>query len=195
MTAPPPSRRAAPAPAPVQESSNALDPFLHEAGIALFAVMDVPLASVVQASGPDVEGETVMGVVGFVNDEMSGALSVVASVDVAAGLLPPGLDDAAPLHADLLDAVTEFTNMLLGRIKTLLARRGISVLLSTPTASISEKLRLSPPPTVGARWYAFSTARGAVHARIALRIDPGFSFASRCAPELEPVAEGEMVML
>jgi len=174
----------------VQESSNALDPFLHEAGIALFAVMDVPLASVVQASGPDVEGETVMGVVGFVNDEMSGALSVVASVDVAAGL-----DDAAPLHADLLDAVTEFTNMLLGRIKTLLARRGISVLLSTPTASISEKLRLSPPPTVGARWYAFSTARGAVHARIALRIDPGFSFASRCAPELEPVAEGEMVML
>lgn len=179
-----------------QRSSNALDPFLEEAGCALFAAMDTPVTSVARAGAPVAEEASVMGVVGFVNEQMSGALCVIASVEVAAELRPRGTDDSTPSQAALLDGINELANMLLGRIKTLLARRGISVLLSTPTASISEKLRVSPPPTEGAAWYAFTLPQGPVYARIALRIDPALVLDGACTERrMEPMAEGEMMML
>lgn len=142
----------------------------------------------------ELAGPSVMAVIGYASDDVRGSLLLLTSTSVVTALQPSEVTNhAAPSEDVLRDVLGEFANMLLGRIKNQLLRRGVSPFLSTPTTVFGVELRLPAPRSGISAWHTFSTPSDAIFVRFDATFEPEFV--------LEPVedaagllAEGEMVM-
>lgn len=115
---------------------------LREATFDLFASYGVPVEhSEGRPDGiPQGDEQSVMAVIGFAGEKVRGALILVASKPaIERWLAAIGPVDARPDH---YDALGEFSNMLLGRLKGRLLPEGFPILLSTPTTASGGALRL-----------------------------------------------------
>lgn len=142
----------------------------------------------------DTRGESVMAVIGFAAETLRGSLLLLTSCAVVEKLRPPDLREiAVPEDVVLRDVLGEFSNMLLGRVKNLLSRRGLAPLITTPTTIIGADLKL-PAPTSGlSAWHRFSCAEGVLFVRLDATFDAEFELAPEKPLSSPPPLEGVMV--
>jgi CheY-specific phosphatase CheX len=147
-----------------------MDRHLAEAAVELFASygMVVRRLPTIAEVAPGTTDESVMAVIGYAGDKVRGAL-VLTTRRPAIETWLAALGEAVE-NADVCDALGEFSNMLLGRLKGRLLPEGFPILLSTPTTALGGGLRLSNPvrPSV---WLAFE---GPPSWRLDVRLDATF---------------------
>lgn len=113
-----------------------------EAVAELFAGYDLPVCpSTNEVASTTIERE-VAASIGFTATKMRGVLMLKASE----ASITRWLDAMGMAGGDLPDTLSEFSNMLLGRIKGRLLREGLPITLATPTATAGSGLRFSVPP-------------------------------------------------
>jgi hypothetical protein len=87
---------------------------------------------------------------------------------------------------DIEDALGEFANMLLGRLKARLLREGISIFATTPTTATGTQLRMSDPPGHHA-WSCFEAPGWHLNVRLdahfAQDFAPNLAKKVSCPPE------------
>ena len=144
------------------------------------------------AASVQIDGPTVMAVVGFAAPSVRGALLIATTRGVVAALQPAEIRKAAPSEAFLRDILGEFCNMLMARVKNRLATRESTPLLSTPTTVFGENIVLPAPTSGMSAWHRFGSNAGAIYARL----DTTFELEFSLPPDENVVsaAEGEMVM-
>jgi CheY-specific phosphatase CheX len=113
-------------------------------------------------------------IIGYVGKGIRGALILLTeSSTIRAWLKHLGSEDT-----DVADALGEFANMALGRLKTSMIPEGVLLQLSTPTIASGRNLVLSGPPNLST-WLNFDGPDWTLRTRLDLELDPGF--------ELKPV--------
>jgi CheY-specific phosphatase CheX len=124
-------------------NSEILETLTHEACISLFEAYSLSLVRTT-ADVQQSEGLMYCGVIGYTGAEVRGTL-MLATTSEPIGRTSPSRD-ASPR-----EWVAELTNQLLGRIKTRLVRRGVTIHMSTPVvlrgqhlAPLSPRAELSP---------------------------------------------------
>lgn len=76
----------------------------------------------------------VSGVIGMVQDELEGTLTLCFNYDTMRALLPKVVGKTVTItHEMAVDAVGEITNMIFGQVKTDLNRRGFALKLGIPS--------------------------------------------------------------
>lgn len=149
---------------------------LQNSTVEMFADYELLIHAVeaVTPASEDREAEHYAAIIGFVGKGIRGALILVAEDStVRAWLQHLGSEDT-----EIADALGEFANMALGRLKTAMIPEGVSLQLSTPTIASGRRLVLSGPPNLFT-WLTFGGPGWDLRLRLDLELDPGF--------ELEPV--------
>jgi CheY-specific phosphatase CheX len=121
---------------------HSISSHLPQAVADLFASYDL---SVCPAGAPRHLGlleREVVATIGFTGDRFRGALMLRAS-EVSIGRW---LEAMGMAGGDLSDTLNEFSNMLLGRVKSHMLREGLPIALAIPTATMGSGLRFSMPP-------------------------------------------------
>ncbi len=172
---------------------------LREATVELFAAYDLP-ASVSPDTrsaredpfegAPDAVRLTAS--IGYTGQGVRGSLIVVTSVQClsawAAATLEQRTDDA------LCDALGEFANMLLGRLKNRLLMHAVVLSIALPTTSIGTRMRVFAASNA-APWMRFDTAQGSAWVRLDVSLGPEFSMASdQTVPPSGALPEGDMLL-
>jgi CheY-specific phosphatase CheX len=135
-------------------------------------------------------GDSVAAMIGYVGHQMRGALVLLASVEVirqwqaAVGGLDPGLD--------VSDTLCEFSNMLLGRLKSHLLAEGMPILMCTPTAAFGRGLSLAPGQGVSAQ-FAFECPGWDFRIRLNATFDSDFTW-THSAPYAPPAIAGDVML-
>jgi hypothetical protein len=108
------------------DTSNAdvLESITNEACISLFAAYSLSLNRVAPNIDPD-DGLMYCGVVGYTGSEIRGTLMLATSSEPIGRTSPSS-------QASPREWVAELTNQLLGRVKTRLTRRGVTIHMSVP---------------------------------------------------------------
>jgi hypothetical protein len=110
-----------------------------------------------------------MASIGYVGDGVRGVL-VLAATHAAAR----AWSDAARIHdCDEADTIGEFSNMLLGHLKSRLIREGIPISLATPITVSGAGLRFSIPPGHSC-WQFFDGPDWRLGARLDASFETGF---------------------
>jgi CheY-specific phosphatase CheX len=108
-------------------------------------------------------------IIGYVSKGLRGALILVAEDStVRAWLQHLGSEDT-----EIADALGEFANMALGRLKSAMIPEGVMLQLSTPTIASGKRLVLSGPPNLS-QWLSFEGPAWGLRLRIDIELDPGF---------------------
>jgi CheY-specific phosphatase CheX len=108
-------------------------------------------------------------IIGYVAKGLRGALILVAEdATVRAWLTHLGSEDT-----EIADALGEFANMALGRLKAAMIPEGVALQLSTPTIASGKRLALSGPPNLS-KWLSFDGPAWNLRLRLDLELDPGF---------------------
>ena len=124
-------------------------------------------------AGSSLDQEWVLAMIGFAGDRLKGGLVLATTRSaVESWLVATGVEDG-----EVGDAVGEFSNMLLGRLKGRLHGEGITILLSTPTSATVSSLRLSVPPGM---WVALDFE--GPQWRLTVRLDVSFELGFVCGP-------------
>jgi CheY-specific phosphatase CheX len=129
-----------------------------------------------------------MAVIGFVGTGVRGALVMVALESA----IRAWLDAVGESGSDPADAVGEFSNMLLGRLKSRLLGEGLTLQLATPATAIGTGLKLSNPPPQSA-WVALESANWGVEIRIEAHFSRDFALESN-ARLSAPALAGEGIL-
>ncbi|HEY0463354.1 MAG TPA: chemotaxis protein CheX [Polyangiaceae bacterium] len=160
---------------------------LLEVTIELFAAYDVPIEHRPELAIEGLGRDTYcMASIGYVGQCVKGLL-ILAATRAAAEAWTRA---AGGLECDLVDAVGEFSNMLLGRLKGRLLREGIPISLATPMTVIGEGLRISKAP--GASSWQFYQGPGW---RLGTRLDAAFEAAfERGHTAVVPIEAGEAIL-
>ncbi|MEO6598361.1 MAG: chemotaxis protein CheX [Polyangiaceae bacterium] len=114
---------------------------LSQAIASLFAGYELAVWPCENAVGTAFEREVVASI-GFTGKQFRGALMLRAA-DTS---IDRWLESMGMPGGDLSDTLSEFSNMLLGRIKGQMLRDGMPIALATPTATSGTGLRFSMPP-------------------------------------------------
>jgi len=139
---------------------------------ALFADYGLPVershTSSVLPQTTDVSG---IAVIGYAGEQVRGALVMTADEHATrAWLAAVGVPDG-----ECADTLGEFSNMLLGRLKSRLLEEGCLILLTTPTTASGSSLRLSvPPPQAQSNALVFGGPGWHVGVRLDATFEPGF---------------------
>ncbi len=175
-----------------QEAFDLIVGHLTEVTVEMFASYGIAVkpAPDSQGSQPPPNEAAILASMGYAGDEFRGALVLVASRATIKSWLKamgePGDD------ANVCDALGEFSNMLLGRLKTRLLPEGLTILLSTPTTATGLDLRLARP-TGSHQRLVFEGANGGVEIMLGAVFEEGFS--RRVPAQQEAAAEaGEMLL-
>jgi CheY-specific phosphatase CheX len=146
---------------------------LTEAAVDLFASygMVVRRLPTTAEGAPMPTDESVMAVIGYAGEKVRGAL-VLTTRRPAIETWLAALGEADE-NADVCDALGEFSNMLLGRLKGRLLPEGFPILLSTPTTASGGGLRLSNPVRPSA-WLAFEGPNWRLDVRLDATFEEGF---------------------
>lgn len=141
-------------------------------------------------SPPEAPGRMFVATVGFVDAEgSSGSLLLATTRAVIEHVFPP---DEAPLSdAEISDALGELSNMLVGRVKSMLLQRGVRVTIGTPTREIAEHPSFHPPKG-DCSWTAFELGGGHLYARLDAAFAEGVVLRDESSLQSPELAEGEM---
>jgi chemotaxis protein CheX len=131
--------------------------------------------------------------IGFVGDQLRGCLVVVTTAHVVQSMQPEDLRPFAESEEAVRDLLGELANLMLGRLKNQLLKRGAVVLLATPTTMSGRDLRISS--TEASPWHVITCSEGTVMIRLEADL-------SECGPLVEvssseaepPMDEGEMML-
>jgi hypothetical protein len=143
---------------------------LMNVAIELFAAYDLPIEHCPALEGKGLGRETYcMASIGYVGRGVKGVL-ILAATRAAAEAWTSA---AGGMDCDLVDAVGEFSNMLLGRLKGRLLREGIPICLATPMTVIGDGLRISMSPGASS-WQLFEGPGWHLGTRLDAAFEPGF---------------------
>jgi CheY-specific phosphatase CheX len=145
---------------------------LEDVSVELFADYGIPTELGEDTSPPafDSGDGSTLAVIGFVGQGLRGALLLVA-LDSA---IAAWLETMGQAEGDAADVLGEFSNMLLGRLKTRLLPEGIALSVSTPTTASGNKLRVSGP-SAHAHWLSLEGRNWNARVRLETTFDPDFT--------------------
>jgi hypothetical protein len=168
---------------------------LQDAALELFAAYGVPV-SYSPGGSIDTRPRTVMATIGYATEGLRGALVLVASQATVATLQPDVLrfTGAAGSELTLRDVLGEFANMLTGRMKNKLLRRGMAPMIGTPASIVGEDLELPAPRSGVSAWQRYSGATGEIFIRLDATLEVDFALGLSAEDAAPPMAEGEMVL-
>ena len=132
-------------PHPPHPAFTVISGHLREAALALFADYEIPVRARAVPRAMPARGLVAPGsiaAIGFAGRGIRGSVVMVA-LDTAVEAWLAALEEP-PI--DLADVLGEFSNMLLGRLKTRLLAEGIALSVSTPTTTSGSGMRVSMPP-------------------------------------------------
>jgi CheY-specific phosphatase CheX len=168
---------------------------LQRAALELFAAHGVAVS---YSPGGDIDTKprTVMSTIGYATNGLRGALVLVASQTTVAALQPEVLRMTAMASTEmtLRDVLGEFANMLTGRMKNKLLRRGIAPMIGTPTSILGEDLELPAPRSGVSAWQRFSGPTGEIFIRLDATLEADFALGIAAEDAAPPIAEGDMVL-
>jgi hypothetical protein len=168
--------------------------FLIDGAINMFGHVGMPVEHAIGPVEANVEGPAVMAVIGYASSSMRGALLILTSREIAAELQPIAIRRGPPSETALRDVLGEFCNMLVGRIKNRLVRRGVAPLTGTPTTVLGDRLQL-PVPTSGlSAWHRFAVAAGDIHVRLDTTFELEFAMAAADNADEAPELEGDVIL-
>lgn len=133
---------------------------------------------------------SVVATIGYVGDKVKGAVVLLASKPAIESWMRAVGDIG--LRGEVCDTIGEFSNMLLGRLKSRLVPEGFPILLSLPTTASGSGLRVSRP-LVPSSWLAFDGPGWELGVRIDATFEPGFAL--RVQEEQGVAAEAGEIML
>jgi CheY-specific phosphatase CheX len=168
--------------------------YLVKGSLDLFDEYGLPVQHATGAPSVDIEGPSVMAVIGYAATTVRGALLLLTSRTVVAALQPADIRDEPATEALLRDVLGEFCNMLIGRIKNRLVTRGIAPLIATPTTIFGDHLKLPVPTSGVSAWQRFSSPSGDIHVRIDATFEVDFSLAEEGTSTEQLPAEGETIL-
>lgn len=151
-----------------------------EAGVELFRAYGVELA-VAPEGWVETDELLLSGVMGFVEEHLSGTCVLAAPKDALMATAPEG---ARPR-----DWVGELTNQLVGRLKSKLMGLGLTVAVSTPV--VLAGIKLSPLPRGDASPSVYSSPGGRVLVWLEVEVDPAFVWGT---PEESLAQEGDFLV-
>jgi CheY-specific phosphatase CheX len=124
---------------------------------------------------PDPRGATAgvfLATIGFAADELRGNVVVVGSRETVDTITPS--DFTADTDGARAEVMSEFANMLVGRLKHRLRRHGLTLMAGTPTNAIVRGAEIQPSSSGEFAWYAFAVERGVVYVRLEASLADGF---------------------
>jgi hypothetical protein len=135
---------------------------------------------------PASEELALCGVMGFGGKQMRGALVLASTKEL--------LEHTSPANRDAQrDWICELANQLVGRVKNRLLRRGVEILLATPTALRGDNI--CPVPTRLRAPQVFAALGGFVCVWIDCELAPGFEIPIAAEEGTEPpVSEGDTLL-
>lgn len=164
---------------------------LSQATVEMFADYEIPVSRSEFSPELRTTSETEqagMAVLGYVGSSLRGALVLVApKCSIEGWLARIGGEGGDPA-----DALGEFANMLLGRLKTRLLPEGVPIQLATPTIAMGQKLKVSNPPKSSASLW-FDDPEGRIHMRLDATFDPDFTIQEPQSDDV-PAQAGEALL-
>jgi hypothetical protein len=148
--------------------------------IELMRAYGVEAAATTEEWGPTNE-PMLAGVMGFVSEQLVGSCLLAGSKEVLMASAP---NDARPR-----DWVGELANQLVGRLKSKLMGRGLTITLSTPV--VLSAISLSPLPRTDTAPTVHQTPLGRLLVWVEVDASPDFDWGP---PEDLPAAEGDLVV-
>ncbi len=128
--------------------------------------------------------------IGYTGESIRGSLVLLTSARVASTWSPDCvLDEVA-----LCDIVGEFSNMLLGRLKSRILPHGVTLSIALPISAIGRDLRVLSSPGGTTLWQTFHGDAGDVHVRLDLTLDAGFAMYAVAEPDASAAAEGDVLL-
>ncbi|MDP2315073.1 MAG: chemotaxis protein CheX [Pseudomonadota bacterium] len=152
-------------------NDQVLDAALTEATIATFAHYDVPLTLVGPSPALRVASHYSIGVIGFAGEALRGTLVIATCMPLVSAHCPPGRSSRVRLEDRARDWVGELSNLVLGRVKIALSRRGVTMGLSTPVAFTGQHVRLGAVHPARTRAWDFASPAGEVRAWLEVDYD------------------------
>jgi CheY-specific phosphatase CheX len=175
-----------------EQAFATMEGHLADAGVEMFHAYGIA----VRFSGSRREpvatpvGASCAAIIGYAGDKVRGALVMIAEKTAVQSWLSK-LEGADP-EGNQCDALGEFSNMLLGRLKARLLPEGFPILLSTPTTAFGAGFTLAP--SVGpSAWLSFEGPGWEFHVRIDATFDEGFALQA-VADREAAVEAGEMML-
>ena len=134
----------------------------------------------------------IVATIGFGGLDMNGALAVLA-LEPTVRTLVASVFDAEPNSDSLLcDMLGELSNLLLGRYRAALLRRGIDILPATPITLRAVDVDIRGEQGKSASWHAFTTPAGRFWLCLDVSFRAGFDIS---APSHEPVETNELALV
>ena len=172
----------------VSEQVDAIvESIVREACISLFKDYSLPIRSVRPGETGEMadDGFLYCGVIGFCGEQARGTLMLATSSEPLGRTSP--VTDGSPR-----EWIAELSNQLLGRIKSRLLRRGITVYVSTPVVFGGK--HLAPLPRAELEPYSFASDDGLVCVWFDLELAAGVALAEESDDAEQPIDEGAGVM-
>ena len=162
---------------------------LEEACVELFAAYEIEAAlapAPVSFLDSDVAPAT-LAVIGFVGPGVRGSLIMVALESAVRGWLAA----MGEPEGDPADVLGEFSNMLLGRLKTRLLPDGLALQVSTPATASGKGIRLSTP-LLHSQWVSLAGANWEAKVRLDTTFDANFAL-ERTEEREAPAQAGDAI--
>jgi len=162
---------------------------LIAATIELFAADDIPVqCSSSTALAPLLATTVSAATIGYVGDDVHGALTLLATERTVQAWIAATGSELSDLH----DALGEYANMLLGRLKGRLLLEGLPILMATPTSTPESDLRVS---ALGGQstWLTFDAPDWQAAVRLDANFEPGFRLEAPSDRE-RPMEAGEALL-
>jgi chemotaxis protein CheX len=180
------------------ESKQTLDDILADCTLKLFEATDYSLRFEGSCSneGPALPGDAIASVVGYVADDLRGALAIIASPAAVIASRPATIRQLVPVPAEeeIRDWAGELGNQLLGRVKNQLLKRGIIFELATPITIFASELRMPMRRATYGGWLRFEGADGTIAVRFALHAPKDWDLPGIDDSAGPAQAEGELVL-
>jgi hypothetical protein len=139
------------------------------------AACDAPSTHAGPSRGPKLANGDVafVAAIGFASNAMRGSVLVVSRKGLPEALRAEGSEsDSLTVACDVLG---ELVNLIVGRFKGVLASRGVTLRIGTPTTACACVLRLSPPLGGSSAWHEFEAAGDTLRVRLDACFDEGFA--------------------
>jgi CheY-specific phosphatase CheX len=166
-----------------------LDQLLVRSALDALAATEQPFEDGGQTATAGARGDddgTFVANIGFVGDELRGSIVLLTSARVVRAMQPDYVRPDVTTEAVVRDLLGELANLVLGRLKNNLVKRGVLVLVATPTTMSGRELEVSSPSA--APWSALTCPEGTIYARL----DADFSGCPSLEEEPSPDAESPM---
>lgn len=128
--------------------------------------------------------------IGYTGEGIRGSLVLLTSSQVARSWSSEcELDEIA-----LCDIVGEFSNMLLGRMKSRIIPYGVTLSIALPISAIGRDLRVLSSPGGTSLWQTFHGDAGDVHVRLDLNLDAEFAMYALPDEPTPSAVEGDVLL-